>query len=365
MSISSIIFTSNLLQTFHERASSHMQEQPRNKLSQHRRKNGHTTFTAYVVAIIAILAATFIFFRYSNTVEIDDEEKIVKVQQFVVPDTTVTLSGNQGLDALKTITLDTRSSGRDFDPSTNIGFSATSPIPESSGSPSSPLVEETASGLSGLDYNSSLIGRNYEEAITEIELFYNYLDQQSYITSIPQRVTSNEYFSELIQKILDNPPLVSGETDDLFNILKNTAHFFRIVGRENILLLKSIYSQEKNVVEDILSDFYTVTKAPKYLKSHFSIDLEEGSLYEYASFFLTTMGGRLYLFRQDSRLRTLVSYYSVLLVEEANYSGYNAHGIDISPALDNLIIDIENSGTLFHYKDIYLDNLYRIKEKRL
>ncbi len=38
----------------------------------------------------------------------------------------------------------------------------------------------------------------------------------------------------LLQKLLDNPPVVIGETDDLFTLFQNTAHFFRILGKENI-----------------------------------------------------------------------------------------------------------------------------------
>ncbi|WP_073612445.1 hypothetical protein [Desulfopila aestuarii] len=203
------------------------------------------------------------------------------------------------------------------------------------------------------------------ESRAAIEAFYSHLDQQPYVRNFHFDSASNVYFSQLIQKMLDTPPVVSGETNDLFTILQNTAHFFRVVGRQNILAMKAIISHEHQSYEKILSDFYSISKQPDYLRESFSIDLKEDALYDYAGFFLTTMGGRLYLFRRDSSLRMIVSYYSILVVEEAVQSGRNRHGIDIRPAIDNLIGEIENSGNQLQLKEHYLDNLYDLKEKYL
>lgn len=201
-----------------------------------------------------------------------------------------------------------------------------------------------------------------EQAVDAIKTYYQHLDQQPYLAAFHLDAPSQVYFSRLIQKLLDNPPLVSGETNDLFSILQNTAHFFRIVGRDNILAIKAIISQEKASFEEILADFYILSKQSDSLKNSFSIQMKEDSLCDYAGFFLSTMGGRLYLFRRDQVLRMLVSYYSILIVDEANQLGRNRHGIDIGPVVDGLINEIENSGNQLKLKEHYLDNLYRIKE---
>lgn len=206
-------------------------------------------------------------------------------------------------------------------------------------------------------------GHDRERALDTIKTFYQHLDQQPYLADFHLDAPSQMYFSKLIQKLLDNPPLVSGETNDLFSILQNTAHFFRVVGRDNILAMKAIISQENAALEEILADFYTLSKHPDSLTTGLSIQMKEDSLCDYAGFFLTTMGGRLYLFRRDPVLRMLVSYYSILIVEEANKKGRNRYGIDIRPALDALITEIENSGNQLKYKEHYLDNLYKIKEQ--
>ncbi|WP_136808327.1 hypothetical protein [Desulfosediminicola flagellatus] len=202
-----------------------------------------------------------------------------------------------------------------------------------------------------------------QRALTDLELFYSHLDEQDYMQPTLINTPSKVYFSKLIQKVIDNPPIVSGETDDLFNILQNTAHFFRIVGKKNIFTIKAILFKEKDSFEEVLADYYILTKDAAYLAEEFSLNLDQESLYDYAGFFLTTMGGRLYLFRRDSVSRMVVSYYSILIVDEANNRGTNRHGIDIQPAITTLISELENSSAQLKLKDTYLDTLYELKEK--
>ncbi|MEJ2056514.1 MAG: hypothetical protein P8X39_01585, partial [Desulfofustis sp.] len=68
-----------------------------------------------------------------------------------------------------------------------------------------------------------------DEGAASIESFFQRLDSRGYIQAFKLDAPSVEYFPLLIQKLVDNPPIVSGETDDLFSILQNTAHFFRII----------------------------------------------------------------------------------------------------------------------------------------
>ncbi len=193
--------------------------------------------------------------------------------------------------------------------------------------------------------------------------FYNHLDQQKYLVSYNLGVPSEQYFSKLLQKVVDNPPIVRGEIEDLFNILQNTAHFFRIFGKKDITLLKKILDEEKDSFEDILAQFYQMTAYPEQLKARFGITLPQTAIYDYAGFFLTTMGGRLYLFRRDSTLRMTINYYSILIVDKANDNGENSHGIDILPAIKQLISELENGGASLKMQTDYLDTLYTLKDK--
>lgn len=200
-----------------------------------------------------------------------------------------------------------------------------------------------------------------DEKADSIESFFITLDTREYIRAFNLNAPSVEYFPRLIQKLVDNPPVVSGETDDLFTILQNTAHFFRIIGKKNIIVLKGILDRERQTFEAALADFYQLTRQPACLENRFNLKIYQDSLYNYASFFLNTMGGRLYLFRRDSMSRMVVNFYAIMIIEQANRAGMNKYGIDIRDAIDNLIVEIESSRIELQMREIYLDTLYDLK----
>lgn len=201
------------------------------------------------------------------------------------------------------------------------------------------------------------------EQINELNDFYSHLDQQEYMKQFGLSDPSKVHFSKLLQKLIDNPPTVARETDDLFTLLKNTAHFFRILGKDNIIILKGILDREKSNVETVLKSFYSLTDYPDRLKQEYQLSVPFESLYDYAGFFLNTMGGRLYLFRRDSTSRMVVSYYAILIIEKANSVGNSSHGIDLVPAVDFLIDEMETGGKNLEMREEYLDTLYDLKEK--
>lgn len=196
-----------------------------------------------------------------------------------------------------------------------------------------------------------------------IDSFFQTLDTRDYIKEFQLDSPSGVYFPKLIQKLVDNPPIVSGETDDLFTILQNTAHFFRIIGKKNILVLKGILDREQATFEQTLADFYELTDEPDCLKKRFNLTIGQDPLYAYAGFFLNTMGGRLYLFRRDSMSRMVVNFYAIMIIERANLEGRNKYGIDIKDSIDSLIIEIESSRIKLQMRDYYLDTLYDLKVK--
>ena len=56
-------------------------------------------------------------------------------------------------------------------------------------------------------------------------------------------------------------------------------------------------------------------------------------------FFLNTLGGRSYMLRRESKLRMLVSYYAILIVDRANDEKFNRYGIDV-PAVYRLPVSM-------------------------
>ncbi len=206
--------------------------------------------------------------------------------------------------------------------------------------------------------------RQCEERAQRLHGFFAHLDQREYIQDFQLGVPSQQYFLNLATKLLNNPPIVSRESDDLYTILKNMAHFFRVIGGKNIVIIKGILDRERDTIEDVASDLFLWTTGEECSSEAFVFEAPSDRMYEYAGFFLNSMGGRSYLFRRDSRSRLLVNYYAMLLIDRANREGANRHGIDIKPLLPTTINEIESSNQLI-YKEKYLDDLYELLEKYL
>lgn len=204
---------------------------------------------------------------------------------------------------------------------------------------------------------------NTHRLIQHLNDFYEHLDQQPYMKGFNLHRSSKDHFSTLLQNLVNSPPVVADETNDLFTLLKNTAHFFRILGKENIIVLKGILDREKTSFENTLKTFYTLTDYPEALKNEYGLTMSKESLYDYAGFFLNTMGGRLYLFRRDSASRMTVSFYAIQIIDKANTEGNNRHGINLLPAIIFLIDEMENTGKRLLLKEEYLDVLYDLREK--
>lgn len=197
----------------------------------------------------------------------------------------------------------------------------------------------------------------------QLNEFYRHLDSQPYMADFKLSTTSKNHFTALGKKLLANPPQVTRESDDLYTILKNTAHFFRISGKDNILMMKGILDNEKGRIEQILADYYILVTNQDCDGTSYGSGIDKDALYEYACFFLNTMGGRLYLFRRDSLSRMAVTYYAILLVDLANTENNNRHGIALKSAIDMLIAEMETGGSALIHSELYLDNLYDLKEK--
>lgn len=202
-----------------------------------------------------------------------------------------------------------------------------------------------------------------EETTEGIDHFYQHLDRQQYMATYGLTTSSKIHFTNLIEKLLANPPQVTRETDDLYTILKNTAHFFRISGKDNILMLKGILDSERDSLENILADYYFLISCPDCSDTPYVMNVDRQALYEYACFFLNTMGGRLYLFRRDALSRMVVTYYAILLINQANDQNNNLHGIDLKPSIDMLIAEMEGGGSALKKQASYLDTLYTLKQK--
>jgi hypothetical protein len=194
-------------------------------------------------------------------------------------------------------------------------------------------------------------------------LFFEHLDRQSYISRLALKGSTLDHFRGIINKLMANPPVVVRETDDLFAILNNMAHFFRILGPRDILLIKDVLTHEQALIEPTMALFYKWSLiAPECPDTDLDISLPLSGLYEYAGYFINTLGGQAYLFRREPYLRILLRYYSTLIIDRANSVDANRYGIDIRYTLDSLISEIQGNVNLLNRKE-YLENLVRLQEK--
>jgi hypothetical protein len=197
----------------------------------------------------------------------------------------------------------------------------------------------------------------------KILLFFEHLDRQNYIREYALKGSTLDQFRGIINKLIANPPVVVRETDDLFAILNNMAHFFRVLGIKDILMVKDILTHEQELIEPSMALFYKWSEiAPECQDADLDIELPLAGLYEYAGYFINTLGGQSYLFRRERYLRALIRYYSILIIDRANSVDANLYGVDIRYTLDALIEEIQGNSALVNMQE-YLENLTRLQEK--
>jgi hypothetical protein len=199
----------------------------------------------------------------------------------------------------------------------------------------------------------------------KIENFCKYLDDQDYVQAYALEGGLYAHLKELLPRLLENPPSVVRETDDLLRVLQNSAHFFRVLGKKNTLLLRDILKNDGDIMEPAFALFYEVIRMSSGCRGKeggldYRLPLED--TYPYAVFFLNTLGGRSYLMRRDSRVRTLTQYYAVLIIDMANDRVVNKWGLDVRGPLETVISDIEGSANLSKRKQ-YLRTLKKLKGK--
>ncbi len=192
--------------------------------------------------------------------------------------------------------------------------------------------------------------------------FFSYLDKKGYLKARGIDEDSSEYFRKLVDKLTKSRPVVSGETEDLYTLLKNITYFFRVLGRTDVQVIKDILKGEAELIEPTMKLFFEWIDLWNRVEEPEKITVQPEILYEYTCFFLHTIAGQSYLFRRDSKTRCLAAYYCVLILDKSNEDGLNKYGIDIRPHIDALMNDIQSHKHLADRID-YLSKLNNIRKK--
>jgi hypothetical protein len=201
-----------------------------------------------------------------------------------------------------------------------------------------------------------------KRVIAQTAAFFQYIDSKGYMIWPGVSMRAEEMFEEGFRKLAANPPTNVGEMNNLYGLLRNVTHFYRVLGKDQLSLMKQIIDNEDAVLEPAMAVLFSwVTLCdPATLSGNEKANLK--TVYEYSAFFLNTLGGRSYLLRRDSKMRMLVNYYALLAVDMANDTGRNIFGIDIRPHIDYLFYDINNQRGLL-YRERYLTRLAALRDK--
>ena len=203
-----------------------------------------------------------------------------------------------------------------------------------------------------------------EIAVTErqIAAFFTYLDKRPYVQSLNLAGGSYLQYQIAIEKLSAKPPIIVGEMDSLYNMVRNVAHFYRVMGKKRVLLTKQILQNESEVIEAVMKTFYKWFTMDDGGKATLKGRPSMTAMYEYAGYILNTLGGRSYLLRRSPKVRALTTYYSVLILDLANNEELNSRGIDIRPYIRSSLLEIKNQIGFIHQKE-YITRLSELSLK--
>lgn len=204
-----------------------------------------------------------------------------------------------------------------------------------------------------------------EDFCTKIEKdmaeFFHYLDQKKYVQRLDPNRDSYARFKDILKRSAARPPIPAGEGTDPKIIVKNLYHFFRVLGRKDLKLIRMVMANEQDSMEYNLTMFYRWITLDDRCPDPDGLRPSMSVRYQYAGFFLNTTGGRAYLFRRTQGLRLLASYYCLLIVHEADKKGLNSYGMDILPHIAPLKKEISRYSE-FDFQREYIEELNRIED---
>lgn len=201
----------------------------------------------------------------------------------------------------------------------------------------------------------------HRDAARRFSSFLTYLDGRDYLQPYLEETSTRVLLEDAIDRLAENPPFIANEKQDLEILLRNLAHFYRVLEKEPVRMIAAILREEADVFEPVLADAMTWVNgdAP-------ADDLppapDKAVLYDYAAYFLETLGGKSYLARRNSKIRILAVFYSLQILDMANDQGLNTHGIDIRPHLDIALNDVRSQQGLA-FKKSYIETLEGLKNK--
>lgn len=200
------------------------------------------------------------------------------------------------------------------------------------------IFGETTADMAPLQERKTDCGRLERQVIA----FFEYLDEQDYVIAYRLKAKTLITFQQMLARASQKIPVNIAETRDILTLLHNMAHFYRTFGKQQCLLIRDVLHHESDFIEPVLATLFAYflnsedCKGLSIAKPSFTV------FYNYAGYFLNTIGGRSYLFRRNPRVRILLNYYCVMILDQANQKKANHYGIDIRPHIGRSIFELRN-----------------------
>jgi len=66
-----------------------------------------------------------------------------------------------------------------------------------------------------------------------------------------------DLFKQAVTQLSKKPPMVTGEMKNLSSLIRNMAHFYRVLGKKRVDLIKEIVKNESEIIESLVLIFFT------------------------------------------------------------------------------------------------------------
>ena len=215
--------------------------------------------------------------------------------------------------------------------------------------PASPLVKGASP--------RSLKCQELEESL---RAFCQYLDAGETFRSQKTYRDSWALFNSILESLEQRLPVISAEPYRPSTVIENSFYFFRLLGKEKINIVREVIKYESDLAEPLMGIIYYWLMTGRSCDRFPAPSSTLKFMYNYAGFFLNTLGGHSYLYRQDSKIRLLTVYYSILVIHEANMKELNEVGIDLRLFLPHIFQEIQSRNDLLYAED-YLQTLTNLQ----
>jgi hypothetical protein len=185
----------------------------------------------------------------------------------------------------------------------------------------------------------------------QVTAFFSYLDQQPYVQSYDFAGGSYLQYQIAINNLSAKPPIITGEMQSLYSMVRNMAHIYRVMGKHRVFVTRQVLQNESEIIESVMKTFFQWYTMDSGGQVSLVGRPSPETMYEYAGYILNTLAGRSYLLRRSPKVRVLTTYYCVLALDQANEEELNSKGIDIRPYIKSSLLEVKNLIGLIYQKE--------------